>query len=399
MKAMHTSTLARRIATLIATATLLAACGADKKDDDDKPKAQAGAASAVKAESAGDSQSVALTAEEMSQSGIRVEAIQPTTVNAPVTLTGSVSANQDRIAKVVPRLPGRITAVPAMLGADVKAGQALAVVESIELGEARSALLQAKSEASVSDAALTRAEKLSAEDIVPRKDYLRAKADADRAQAALRAAIDKLRMLGVSPTVADGRADAVYPLTSPLAGTIIEKQAVVGTLADKDPLFTVADLSNIWVVADVFERDLPRLAKGAMADVTVAAYPTERFSGRLVYLSDTLDQGTRTVKAHIEVPNPHRRLKPGMFASATVATTVAQQALVLPAGAVTLMDGKPTVFVAKGNTFMPRTIEKGSEIDGKVTVKEGLNAGERIAVQGAYALKSRMLKSQLGTND
>lgn len=389
------------IAALVTCSAFLSACsqgrGGDDDDDDARPKALA--ASAPNASSASASSAVTVSSADVKQAGLRIETVQLTAVNAPLALTGSVSANQDRIAKVIPRLPGRLIAVPAALGADVKAGQVLAVVESFELGEARSSLAQARSEAAVADAALARAEKLAAEDIVPRKDYLRAKADAERAQAALRAAADKLRMLGVPTNAPDARADAVYPLTSPLSGTVIEKQAVVGTLADKDPLFTVADLSAVWMVADVFERDLARLTKGAVVEVSVTAYAGERFQGRLIYLSDTVDAVTHTVKAHIEVPNPKRRLKPGMFASATLATTVAQQAIALPASAVTLVDGKPTVFVVKGEGFEPRRIDTAAELGGKVVVKDGLSAGERVVVEGAYALKSRLLKSQIGDND
>lgn len=369
-------------------------------DDEKSSKDTASASSAKALQPTNDADvPLTLTPAELREAQIRTEALQPSSVNDSVGLTGTVSANQDRIAEVVPRLPGRISSVPAALGAQVIAGQTLAVLESIELGEARSTLLQARSEASVADAAFARAEKLSVEDIIARKDYLRAKADVEHARIILSAASDKLRMLGVSPIVSEGRADAVYSLLAPLSGTIIEKQAVPGTLADKDPLFTVADLSNVWVVADVFERDLSRLTVGAAAEVTVAAYPNQRFPGRLVYLSDTLDTATRTVKAHLEVANPQHHLKPGMFATASVTTTVTQQALLLPSTALVLIDGKQMVFVSKGRGFVPRWVETEDELGGMVAVLHGVNAGEHVVMTGAYALKSRMLKSQLGSDD
>ncbi len=397
------------VATIVATAVigaLLVSCG-DRQSataNGKKPATQSEPAAAAAVTASANPASEAdkalrLTPAQMQEAGVRVETIQPSSVNASITLSGTVSPNQNRIAKVIPRLPGRITSVPAALGAHVKAGQTLAVLESIELGDVRSTFLQARSEASVADAALARAKSLSAEDIIPRKDYLRARADAQRAHAALQAASDKLRILGVSPTVSESGADAVYSLVAPLAGTVIEKQAVPGTLADKESLFTVADLSNVWVVADVFERDLSRLAVGAAAEVTVAAYPDERFAGQVVYLSATLDVATRTVKAQIELPNPQRRLKPGMFASASVATSATEPALVLPAAAVTLVDGKPTVFIETKTGFEPRSIETSGEVAGMVTVRQGLTGGERVAIDGVYALKSRMLKSQLGSTD
>ena len=340
-----------------------------------------------------------LTPAELQQEHIRVETLQLAEVDAPLALTGTLRANQDRLTKVVPRLPGRIVSVAVALGAQVQAGQALAVLESIALGEARSAVLQARSEASVTHAERVRTEKLAAEDIVPRKTYLRAKADAERAGAALRAATDKLRMLGMAPTGTGDRPEAVYTLVAPFAGTVIDKQAVPGTFVDKEPLFTLGDLSTLWVVADVFERDLSRVAVGSAATVTVAAYPQDVFPGRLIYLSDVLDEATRTVKTHIEVANPQRRLKPGMFASASIATTTKHQVLSVPTAAVTLIDGKPTVFVATAAGFAPRLVETENEQAGRVTLTQGVAAGDQVVVDGVYALKSRLLKSKLGSND
>ena len=381
----------------------LAGCGRqpdNKADDDDAPKAAGVAASAAAspASQADADKPIVLSNDELKDAGIEVETLAPSPLRVPVALTGNVIAHPDRYAKVPPVLPGRIVSVAASLGASVKEGQALAVIESIEVGEARSAHAQARSEATVADAALARADKLAAEDIVPRKEQLRARADAERAQAALQAAAGRLRMLGVAPTAPGDGNPARYAVASPLAGTVIERQAVVGTQVDKEPLFVVADLSTVRVVADVFERDLARLALHAAADVTVAAYPGEHFAGRLVHLSDTLDPATRTVKAHVEVANSARRLKPGMFASATVATNASEPGLALPAGAVMLIDGKPTVFVRSGDGFVPRGVEVGPALGGRVPLRQGLQAGEQVVSRGAYALKSRLLKSQLGAD-
>lgn len=382
---------------LSCSVAMLGGCsGRSDGDDDKRTPATAGPAASQAADG---QKALTLTPAEMTEARAQVRAVQPQQMTVPVAVTGTIVPDPERYAKVLPRLPGRIVASPMALGSTVKVGQTLALIESIELGEARSALAQARSEAAVTEAALARAEKLSAEDIVPRKDFLRAKADAERARATQQAAVDKLRMLGVS-TAADGAGvQATYALVAPLSGTLIEKQAVPGTLVDKDALFTLADLSSVRLAADVFERDLARLAVGAVADVTVEAYPGERFPGRLIYLSDTLDAATRTVKAHIEIANPRRRLKPGMFASAAVASTATEQVLAVPAAAVTLIDGQPTVFVNQGDTFTPRPVQPGPELGGQVTIRQGLRAGERVVTEGAYALKARMLKSRLASED
>lgn len=346
------------------------------------------------------SKALALTDDEVNEAGIKVEPVQPQTVTETISLTGTITPNLDKLAKVTPRLPGRVTSVPVALGGHVKSGQILAVLESIELGEARAAYLQTKSEAAVAEAALTRAQKLAAEDIVPQKDYLRAKGDAERSRAALRAASDKLKLLGVSASEPEGQHAAAYPIIAPFAGTIIEKKAVIGELAQPDQaLFTLADLTKVWLEADAFEKDLGKLVINAASKVTVAAYPETAFEGKLAYVSDTMDKTTRTVKTRIEIPNPDGRLKPGMFATAQLRSSATAKALIVPDEAVLLVQGQPTVFVAAAKGFAPRTVETGSAVDGKVQIKAGLAPGDSVVVSGAYTLKARLLKSQISTED
>lgn len=312
-------------------------------------------------------------------------------------VTATIQANQDRLAHVAPRVPGRIVKVNASLGDRVKPGQALATLDSIELGEARSSYLQAASEAAVVQAGFDRAKRLQTENIIPEKDYLRARAEHEKARAALRAAADKLRMMGVSPEKLSG---SVFPLTAPFSGTVIEKKAVLGELAQPDAsLFTVADLSILWIESNLFEKDLGKVKVGAQAAVTVSAYPGEVFKGRLTYISSTMDKETRTVKARVEVPNSDGRLKPEMFATAAIGTGGSVKALLVPEGAVLLLQGQPTVFVAESGGFEPRAVEVGERVQGYAVLKSGVVAGENVVVSGAYALKARLLKSQIGDAD
>lgn len=377
-------------------ATLLAGCSRGGEDKDEAPKH----AAAASAPASGDvKQGLILTPQEQKEAGIQVQAASEADVAATVTLNGTLLANQDRIASVLPRLAGRIVSAPVPLGATVRAGQPLAVLESIDLGDAQSSYRQARSDATVAGAALERAQKLAAEDIIAQKDLQRARGDAERARSALRAAADKLRLLGVAPAPLESQQDAVYPLVAPLAGTVIEKHAVPGALAEKDPLFVVADLSTVWLEADVFEKDLALLKTGSPATVSVAAYPDRPFQGRLTYVSSTMDTASRTVKARIELPNADAALKPGMFATARITSSATVRALVLPAPAVTLMNDKPSVFVLTPKGFEARTVEAAPRPDGTVEVRAGLSPGDKVAVAGAYALKSRVLKASLAKDD
>ena len=382
------------------SATLLAGCG-------DKPAPEQGVSQKTEPENQGTQKSppekpgeksagklLDLSDAEIHQAGIKVQKLELQEKADQIVVTATIQANQDRLAHVAPRVPGRIVKVNASLGDRVKPGQALATLDSIELGEARSSYLQAASEAAVVQAGFDRAQRLQTENIIPEKDYLRARAEHEKARAALRAAGDKLRMMGVSPEKLSG---SVFPLTAPFSGTVIEKKAVLGELAQPDAsLFTVADLSILWIESDLFEKDLGKVKVGAQAAVTVSAYPGEVFKGRLTYISSTMDRETRTVKARVEVPNTDGRLKPEMFATVAIGTGGSVKALLVPEGAVLLLQGQPVVFVAESGGFEPRAVEVGERAQGYAVLKSGVAAGESVVVRGAYALKARLLKSQIG---
>lgn len=338
-----------------------------------------------------------LSGEEVQRAGIKVQKIEPQERAEQVVVTATIQTNQERLAHVAPRVPGRIVKVSAGLGDRVKEGQSLALLDSIELGESRSAYLQATSEDAVAQAAFERAKRLQADAIIPEKDFLRARAEHEKARASLRAAADRLRMMGVDPEKLSG---SIFPLSAPFAGTIIEKQAVLGELAQSDQsLFTVADLSVLWIEANLFERDLAKVRPGAQANVTISAYPGEVFKGRLTYISSVMDRETRTVKARVEMPNPDGRLKPEMFVTAAIHSGSSAKALLLPEEAVLLVQGQPTVFVAEEGGFEPRPVEIGERGQGRVVIKSGVEPGEAVVVGGAYALKARLLKSQIGDAD
>lgn len=353
----------------------------------------------------GEADQLKLTAEAIEAAGIKTEEIAESEIVDQLIVTATIRPNQDRITHVSPRVSGRIVKVQANLGDQVKAGQTLAVLDSLEVGEAHSAYLQARTQHTVAKADFERAEKLHGDQIIAQKDHLRAHAEFEKAKASAAAAGDKLRMLGVSAAPADdGRAVSTFPLSTPFAGTVIEKHAILGELAQPDKsIFTVADLSRLWIEANLFEKDLGRVKTGADAVITVDAYPGEAFQGKLTYIAAVVDKESRTVQARVEVANPGGRLKPEMFATAAIRTSGttgtnggAAKALLLPHEAVVLMQGQPTVFVAEDGGFEPRPVELGDKLRGKVVIKSGIKSGEKVVTAGTYALKARLLKSQIG---
>lgn len=339
-----------------------------------------------------------LSEEERSRAGLKVEPLRARRLRDALEVTATIGPDRERIATVLPRLPGRIASVRAKLGDRVKRGQTLAVVESIEAAEAYAAHARALADVAVARAAFERAERLRAEQIVSEKEYQRARGEYRGAQAQLEAARGKLLQLGVTPPSDGSPPDtATFPVPAPLAGTVIERKAVLGELARTDQaLFVVADLSRVWVEANIRESDLARVRTGATARARVSAYPDRTFEGSVGYVGAVLDRETRTVPAIVELDNPEGLLRPQMFATVSIDTGTTREVLAVPETAVTLVQGLPTVFVEESGGFEARPVELAGNIAGLSVVKSGVKPGERIVTEGTYALKARLLKSQIG---
>lgn len=397
----HDSWLPLRLTTLsvvLALALSLGACSKGGTQDEhgsegDKHGDHAGE---KKNEHAEDKE-LTLTTQEAERAGVKVEQIRPQSLDDTIVVTATIQPDQERLARVAPRIEGRITSVAAHLGDHVRAGQTLAILDSVAVGEAHAAWVLAQSELRTAEVDFKRARALNADEIIPRKDYLRAQSDRDRAAAALRAAADRLRLLGGTQK-SNGGSVSGFTATAPFAGTVTEKKATLGELASpSEPMFTVADLSHVWIQADLPEAALSKVRLGAKAKVSVPAYPSETFDGEVSYIGATLSKDTRTVPARIEVANADGRLKPEMFATATIEVTGdKRQAIALPDAAIVLMQGRPTVFVFEHGAYEMRLVEPGERLGGRTVVKSGIEPGEAVVTAGAYALKARKLKSQLG---
>ena len=392
------------LAILLAASLALTACGGGKTDAEAKPAAEKPAG---KDGEHGDKDAIKLSDDEARRAGIKLETLAAKAMADSVTVTATIQANQDRVARVAPRVEGRITGVTGNLGDRVRPGQALASLDSLVIGEAASAWVQAQSSYRVAEADFKRSESLNAEEIIPKKEFLRAQSEFEKAAVSLRAAEDKLRLLGVAPQKADAHGkrdhiDSVFAVTAPFAGIIVEKKAALGQLATpSEPLFVIADLSKVWIEADLTEALLSRVRVGAEATVTTDAYPGERFGGRVTYVAAMLDKEKRTVPARIEVENKDGRLKPEMFATATITSSgagakPATDVLTVPDAAIVLMQGVPSVFVFENGGYEQRAIEPGDKLAGRTVVKAGVKAGEQVVAAGTYALKARVLKSTIG---
>jgi cobalt-zinc-cadmium efflux system membrane fusion protein len=343
---------------------------------------------------------VTMAVEVQKQNGVVVAAVKKQRMTGVISVTGKVEANADRIAHVSPRISGKVVSVGASLGDSVSAGQSLATLDSVELGEALNRYNQSKTKLALAQSNMERIKTLVDKKIAARKDILLAETDFKTAQTELHTDEERLSLYGISISElkGEGHKRPLLPVRSPIGGTITEKHAIVGELSDPSKsLYTVADLSNVWVMVDINEKDLAKVHKGQAAIVTIGAFPDLKLKGRITYIADLVDQGTRTVKARIEVANPGRKMKPEMFATVELALAGdALHILAVPEDALQELEGKKVVFVAENATeFAARPVQTGRSAGGLVEIVSGLKEGENYAVKGSFILKSEIKKAEM----
>ena len=350
---------------------------------------------------------IRLTAAALQTVAFETVPVRRQTLEREIRATAVIEPNAYRLAHVSPRISGRVMTVTGLLGDSVKQGQILAELDSLELGQTKAAYLTAKANLEVARANYEREQRLFQQKISSEKDYLDAQGAFLRADTQLKASREALRLVGLSDReisrLAWGggkRPLSHFPLTAPFPGTVVEKHITIGELLrPQDKPYTIADLSTLWVLLDLYEKDLGRVRPGVQTRITVEAYPDEAFTGTVTYISDLLDETTRTARARVEIPNTGRKLKPGMFATARLLVTVPNAAAVLavPAEAIQRVRGKSLAFVQEEErVFVARELTLGRTAGSYTEVLEGLREGEYVVTEGGFYLKSSLLKEEMG---
>jgi cobalt-zinc-cadmium efflux system membrane fusion protein len=342
--------------------------------------------------------------------GMMVAPAAPTQLNEYLRTTGTVQPVDSKVGVVGPLARGRIVEVRAKIGDRVEAGQTLAVFDNIEAGEllsqeqsARAALERLKAQLIPATRQAERSRRLADIGAGAEKDYESSQSEKEGIEADIRsqqALIDgirqRLRRFGIADD--SPRGTFLTALKAPFSGVVTKAQASPGDVVDAGrDLFTVADLSRVWVQAEVYEKDLGRIRVGQSAFITVDTYPNQSFEGKVAYISDVLDPQTRTARVRCEVPNRELRLKTDMFANIELPTKFSKQAIAVPAGALQEVEGKNVVFIRRSQTqFEKREVEKGITVNNQTEIVSGLKPGEPIVTQGAFHLKSILAGGELG---
>lgn len=340
-------------------------------------------------------------------------------------VTGRIGLDENRTSSVGAIVEGRIVSVLANVGDPVAAGQCLARMRSQTVHETRAAYAKAHAELEQRQAELQfardqrdRLRRLLELKAASPEQVQRAETDVALAEKAIvmtRTELGRLEevlhQIGLSAAGAveeyghaagvgedETEAAELVPVPAPIGGTVLKRLISPGSVVTPAvDLFVIADLTHLWAHAQVPEKYLPRLRVGQPADILVQAYADEVFPARIAYIGDTLDPVTRTVQVRCQTENPHRRLKPEMYATIRVALGESEEILLIPVEAVQDLDGDSTVFVREGGgaTFRPRGIRTGRRTERDVEVLSGLSAGQEVAAKGSFLVKSEFLKSQM----
>lgn len=345
---------------------------------------------------------IRLQDEDLKEFGIEVEEAGPGRLAVQLELPGEIVANPDRLAHIVPRVPGVVRQVIKNLGDFVKAGETLAILDSRELADAKAAYLASLKRIEIAEASLKREETLFKKRISPELDYLEAKKAFDEASIELKSAEQKLHTFNLSdesvarlpsqPDISYTR----YEMKAPFTGVIIEKHIALGELLkdDKDA-YVIADLSTVWVNIQVYQKDMLSVQEGQRVVIS-AGRAVPDATGKISFIEPVAGAETRTALAHAVLPNPKGLLRPGLFVVAKIAVDEVSVPVLIQKSALLSDGGKAEIFVQTEEGFKPEVITLGKSNDTHAEVTGGLEPGQKYVSRGGFTLKAQMSKGAFG---
>lgn len=342
-----------------------------------------------------------VSAEMLAVAGVETVPVTPRTVVERVHTTGVVEPNQQQIQQVTPLIAGRVERVAVTLGNRVQAGSVLLTLSSPQIAEMQGNLRAAEAKLAEAEATLTRTKQLVELGAGAGKDLVAAEAVSRTAQAQVIQLRQSLGALGAS-TDPDLTVSTVT-IRAPMTGTVIERAVNPGAWTEAGkPLFTIANLATVWVIANIPEARLGLVRPGARVEIRAPALATPVL-GRVSYIDPQLERETRTARVRVEVANTGELLRIGMFVDATVEGPMQNEStqVTVPSDAIQRIGERSVVFMpaAESGHFKVRDVEVGDEIQGARVVLKGLTTGDRVVTKGVFTLKSQLLKGQFGEDE
>lgn len=348
---------------------------------------------------------VTLSQEVIAAAGIRSVPVSKEVFHPHVVASGVIRPDAQRSVIIRSRIAGRIVRVAVDVGEKVGSGQLLATLEGPEVTAALARYRTAIARESAAGRAAERGAKLLQIGALSLAEVEARNAEAEVASAEAAAAKQELLRLGLHPgeEPPDASQASEFRVASPLAGVVLERHVSPGLLVEKEtPLFSVADLSRVWAVADVYEKDLGQIQAKGEVEVRSDAFPDEVFLGTIAMVEPTLDEAARTAHVRVVLENKEGKLRPGLFVTVAVPLRGASEveATAIPAGALQKISGITAVFVELGEgKYELRPVEIGRDAHGFVEVRHGLAEGEKVVSEGAFVLKSELLKGTIEGED
>ncbi|MGE3957452.1 MAG: efflux RND transporter periplasmic adaptor subunit [Vicinamibacterales bacterium] len=371
------------------------------------PSTVVGTAPAPPPTSKGGADSVMLGPEEVTRAHISTTAVESAALSESVTIPALVEPNAYKQTIVTALVAGRVTRVQAELGRVVRRGEVLAEVYSPELAEAQRAYISVSSELRAHEQQLARVEALVAIGSASRQEVEMAHAEHSALTSSLEGARTRLELIGLtSDQVADlstaSQVTATTAVRAPLDGVVTARQANVGlNVAGATALFTVTDLSTVWVVGDLYERDFPRVGVGRAVTITADGFPGLTWPSAIDYIDPQLNRETRTASVRAEVRNPRQQLRLGMYAQMRIDTIGDQTMPVIPTSAVQTIGDHAVVYVASADTpglYIERPIQIGVAAGGRMAVVSGVAVGESVVSAGSFYLRAEHERRGQGTH-
>jgi cobalt-zinc-cadmium efflux system membrane fusion protein len=356
-----------------------------------------------------------LPPEKQKEWGIGLGTVSKQDVSSMLALPGILTVNQNQTAQISSYVPGKVVSHSADLGDRVRSGQALVTINSPAFAQAQADFLRSRANYLLSKKESERAKMLWAEKAIEEKEYLRREAEHEKLATEYGALGSALHSYGITHEQIDELiekcklvedmeyqceiADPNLPIRSPVTGTVIFRDVIKGEHVEPDKiLYTVSDLSTLWAILDVYEKDLPYIRKDSQVTITTSIYPGSKFPGKITYISDLVDEKLRTVKIRVEVDNKQGFLKPNMYIQGKIENRLEKKdILAVPDEAIQNLEGEKVVFIREGgDIFAVRHVLVGYKIGNNRIITQGLSEGDRIVVRGAFYLKAEISKATFG---
>jgi cobalt-zinc-cadmium efflux system membrane fusion protein len=327
-------------------------------------------------------------------SHVQVLTVQPTTLTRSLRLTGAVAYNSFRTTPVITQVSGPVSRVVVVPGQRVKQGEPMLYVASPDYSQLRTNYLKAKDAYALAQKANLRAQDLYQHHAIAEQNLEQADSAEVQASGDLAAAQAALKVMGIADpdALVKGPASFEVPVKAPISGLVVEQDVSAGQLLQPGTTqcFMISDVSNVWVLVNVYQKDLPYVRVGDPVSIQTDSYP-DIFHGHISYVAASLDPSTRTLQARIETPNPGEKLKKDMYVTATVNAGAIKNAIALPDAAILRdsdSENQPFVYAAAGSgQFGRRPVAVGESLNGKTEITSGLKAGDQVIGNGSLFLQ------------